>query len=373
MIANDKFSQHYQNELDGSYDCIDRFVLNAYFSLAQTAGGFRTWWRKLMGNDDQLDNTHLMRFARRIRAYAEQNKIPLIESHRDERKHEIAEKYLPTNPRFRGVFCIIVGRAPASVWDIKRFDNGGMDIRKKTPQPYVNQYSFHIIDPDWGHIVIKLCPHPPFNAQIMLNGHEYVACQAAKKKLAFSKEGNCFTQVSDAAGLAKIAETMRASSSEGRIVQVCERWIYSACLIFALDLAEQEKSGFHYSYSVYQAEYSRNLLFSRGRTMEQVFQSVIDRTRAPLDIKTVKTIFGYKHRPFKRGGKGKTAGKNPRFECVVERPVYNLTVFKVHYGKLTVKIYSKGERVLRIEVIAHNTKELRCKRGIEIFPSSAPP
>jgi hypothetical protein len=43
-------------------------------------------------------------------------------------------------------------------------------------------------------------------------------------------------------------------------------------------------------------------------------------------------------------------------------------VFKVHYGKLTLKIYTKGERVLRIEVIAHNTKELPCGRSLPNFP-----
>ena len=31
--------------------------------------------------------------------------------------------------------------------------------------------------------------------------------------------------------------------------------------------------------------------------MEIVFQGLIDRTRAALDLKTVTTIFGYKHRP----------------------------------------------------------------------------
>lgn len=98
--------------------------------------------------------------------------------------------------------------------------------------------------------------------------------------------------------------------------------------------------------------------------MDQVFHGIIDRTRAPLDIKTLKTIFGYKHRPFKQKGKGKA----PRFEVVVERPVYDLTIFKVHFGKLTVKMYSKGERVLRIEVIAHNTVELRCGKVIDRFP-----
>jgi hypothetical protein len=367
MVMPDMFSEHYMEQLDGTYDCVDRIVLNAYFILGQTGGGFRTWWRRLMGGDNHLDNTHLMRFAgrfsRRIRASAQNNNIPLIHCKPKERKHEIAQQYAPKDPLFRGVFCILVNRAPAPVFEVKRFDKGQIDIRRKKPYPYVNHYSFHIMDPDWGHVTIRLCPHPPFNAQIILNGHEYVARQATKKGICFIKEGNCFTQVSDAAGLARIADTMRAPSSVGRMVQVCERWIYSACLCFALTSDEQIKSGFGYTFSVYQAEYSRNLIFSRGHIMDEVFNSIIDRTRAPLDIKTIKTIFGYKHRPFYKDRQG----KRPRIEAVVETPVYDLTIFKVHFGKLTVKIYSKGERVLRIEAVAHNTKDLRCRRKIDKF------
>jgi hypothetical protein len=40
----------------------------------------------------------------------------------------------------------------------------------------------------------------------------------------------------------------------------------------------------------------------------------------------------------------------------------------LHCGKLTLKIYTKGERVLRIETVVHNTKELRCGRSLECFP-----
>jgi hypothetical protein len=43
---------------------------------------------------------------------------------------------------------------------------------------YINHYSFHIIDAVWGHVTIKMSGHPPFGAQIILNGHEYVARQA---------------------------------------------------------------------------------------------------------------------------------------------------------------------------------------------------
>jgi hypothetical protein len=41
---------------------------------------------------------------------------------------------------------------------------------------------------------------------------------------------------------------------------------------------------------------------------------------------------------------------------------------KLHCGRLTLKIYTKGERVLRIEAIVHNTEELRCGRSLEKFP-----
>ena len=43
------------------------------------------------------------------------------------------------------------------------------------------------------------------------------------------------------------------------------------------------------------------------------------------------------------------------------------TVFKVHSGKLTRKIYTQGERVLRIEVIVHHTQELGCGRSMPNF------
>ncbi len=197
----------------------------------------------------------------------------------------------------------------------------------------------------------------------MLNGHEYVACQARTAGISFTKKANCFTHISNPAGLAQIADTLSQQRTIGRLRRLCERWIYTSCRCFALDLDEQQQSGFRYQYSNYQIEYSRNLLFEIGGHMEQVFQALIDRSRAPLDIKTIKTIVGYKHRPKYRQRKNKPA----QWEVAVERPVYDLTVFKLHCGSLTLKIYTKGERLLRIEAVVHNAKALRCGRSLENF------
>jgi len=110
-------------------------------------------------------------------------------------------------------------------------------------------------------------------------------------------------------------------------------------------------------------EFSRNLLFEVGGQMDQVFQALIDRSRALLDLKTVRTILGYQRRPKYRKRK-----KSAEWEVAVEKPAYDLTIFKLHCGRLTLKIYTKGERVLRIEVVVHNTVELRRGRSLEKFP-----
>jgi len=220
-----ELTERYQDLLDGSYDCVDRMVLNAYDTLCYSGGGFRHWWRRLMGgSDEQLDNAHLMRmagrFSRRVRGFAKAHRIPLIDCRSGEHKHEIAEDYLAEHSVGRGLFMILVARAVAPVWDVQRSSGGGIHLTKKLSE----------------------------------------------------------------------ARTV------GRLVQVCEQWIYSACLCFALGIEEQEQTGFRYAYSVFQVEYSRNLLFHRGSQLEQVFQRLVDRTRARLDIRQVRTLFGAKRR-----------------------------------------------------------------------------
>ena len=204
----DRLSILYQDLLSGSYDCVDRIVLNAYFRMGHNPGGFRLWWRALTGSDETLANTYLMRmagrFSRRVRGYAKAHAIPVIDCSAGQRKHDIAEEYLAKTTLTQGLFLVLVGRAQAPVWDV----NAKHHIERKKPMPYVNHYSFHILDPDWGHLTIKISGHPPFPAQVILNGHEYVACRARKAGLNFTKEGNCFTTISDAAGLAKIADTL---------------------------------------------------------------------------------------------------------------------------------------------------------------------
>ena len=86
----------------------------------------------------------------------------------------MAAEYRKTTPVREGLFLILEGRGPAAVYEVL----GKGYIRRKQPFPFTYHYSFHILDPDWGHLVIRMSSHAPFSAQIMLNGHEYTERQA---------------------------------------------------------------------------------------------------------------------------------------------------------------------------------------------------
>jgi hypothetical protein len=145
----------YSEFLEGGYDCVDRVVCNAYFSMGQSGGGFRIWWRELYGSDENLDDNHLMRmagrFSRRLRAWAKDNGVPVIYCSPGDDKHKMAEEHLSTHAMKPGLFLVLVAKAPALVWEAQKTGTGKLgQLVPKDPWPYVNHYSFHILDPDWG-------------------------------------------------------------------------------------------------------------------------------------------------------------------------------------------------------------------------------
>ena len=366
MLTSDDFSTYVADLLSGTYDCVDRISVRGYYPLGQTSGGLLTWWNQLFPNTE-LSEQRLRKlagdFARRVHACARKHKIPL---------RYFASATKPSMPKPKNSARSIPsskGYLPFSwpklrPWSGKRktMREGKVVLRRPKNWPLVYHYHFHIVDPQWGHLTIRMSGHPPFGLQISLNGHEWVQRQAQKQAISWVKEGNCFVGGSDLAGLNGLAQQLDGARGLARLGQVVDRWVYSACLCFALNREQQQRSGFRYAYSCYQLEYSRNLLFKSGRQLDEVYQGLIDRTRRVLDVPRLKTIFGRKQRP------SKTQARDGRLEKIIERSVYDLTVFKVHFGKLTLKMYDKGDRVLRVEIIVNNIEELRCGKRLEKLP-----
>ena len=372
----DDLSTYLAQFLEGSYDCLDRITLNAYYRLGQSGGGIRSWWRNWKGSDQGLSDAGMKavagEFGRRLNAWCRQHHIPFIDCHAGDDKHQIAQSLLPKDPNFQGVFAVLVGRASGPVWRVQLSPKGKiLNLAHQDPWPHVQHYYFQIIDPEWGHVMVRMCGYPPFGAQITLNGHEWVYRQALSQRNLVVQEGNCFVAGSDFPAIDLLSGRLLGEELAPSLQAVCERWLYSACLCFGLRVEDQTRSRFRYTFSVWELEYSRNLLFGDGQLMDQIYQKLLDRTRGPLDLKALKTIFGVRHRQArsKRSQKQRPGRSEPEVSKEVQRVGdHDVTVFTLRWGNLVLKIYDKGERVLRIEVKVLNTKALRVGKLLEKVP-----
>jgi hypothetical protein len=71
--------------------------------------------------------------------------------------------------------------------------------------------------------------------------------------------------------------------------------------------------------------------------MDRVFDRIVDRTRSRLDVPILRTLFGAKQRPGRNG----TPDLSLKLAAVIETPRFDLTLFKLHFGNLTLKAYTK--------------------------------
>ena len=193
-MPGDEFSLRYPDLVTGSYDCVDRIVVNAFYPLGHSPDGLRVWWRRLHNDgDDTLDNTHLMRmagrFARRVKAWARPTACRSCTAGPESGRTASPTSTWPPTRWATGVSLVLAAKAPAPVWKAKRPPRTGVIVNIGEPNT-----SIHII---WRHVTIKMSGHPPFGAQIILNGQEYVARQASAAGIAFTKVGNYFTAVAD--------------------------------------------------------------------------------------------------------------------------------------------------------------------------------
>jgi hypothetical protein len=369
MNVRDYFAYEYKEYINWSYSCIDRIVINGMFNMAQTPGGFRYWWRDLFGDDSDLTNEKLRTlagdFSRRVTYWTKKNGVPLIYCRGNVRKSDVSDEYTEAarESGTKGVYLVISGNAPAPVWKVDMTLTGKIkNIHREKPYPFVKHYYFHIMDEDWGHVIVKVCGYAPYGVQVILNGHEWVQCGLQRKESEFICDGNCFAD-GDAHLIQRLSERMIQPGFEKKLEEVCERWVYGVVTPFAMRDEVRLRTRFAYDWRLFQLEYSRDYIFHSGRTMEEIFQAVIDRNRSRLSLKDVKTIFGARGRPHQRnrtaeepGGRRGTVSKE------VDQKSYNLTVMKLHWKLSSLKIYDKSARLLRFESVEHNLRKTK-KRG----------
>jgi len=335
-----------------SVECVDRLYLNGYVPKLQTSGQVVKFLCGCRGK--RIPSPALLGqitedFVRRVKAYAAEHDIPIVEFERDQSKEEVAARYFKTFTKDSGV--VMIGVAQEKLYGIRsaKSKKPGRMFNFFRGTVFVNHYYFYLLDRHFGPAFVKIGSYAPYPVKIWLNGHEWAKRALSAAGVAFTALDNGFATVADPAKLQEICNRL----SSAHLENFFRRWLDILPIPFT---PEDRAAGYTYRLSILQMEMSVTHVFDRPVHGREFFEEVI---RDHLDLgrpENIQLLFGRQIRSTTPG-----TFRTRIFTRDVEPSLY------VYYKRAKLKQYFKEGRALRTELTFNDTRDFRIGRDISNF------
>jgi hypothetical protein len=331
--------------------------LNLYVPILQREAGIAWFFKEHRGQSfasSALMAPMTRRFVAAIEQFAADQKIPLIQFEKGQRKDEVAQEYLRDFPEPEGIVFIGKAQEKAPV---------ARTIRKRNPEtgrsyPWlkrssamVNHYYIYGLDQDFGPFFIKFCSYFPYTGKVYLNGHEFVKRQLEQRGVRYQALDNGILSCDDRRALQRAC----TSFTHHRVERFVRKWLRLLPRPFE---ARDRRAGFDYDLSILQAEFSRTQVFDQPRTGRIFFEQVI---RENLDLgrpDQVQLIFERRiprRNPYRFRTRVLTQGVIPSLH--------------VDYKHCRIKQYFKDGRALRTETVINDTRDFQIGKRLHNLPA----
>jgi hypothetical protein len=338
-------------------ECIDRLYLNLYVPGLQHVNGVVGFFRK--HRKQALASTALMApisksFIKAIECFMENNKIPIVQFRKGERKDDIARARLAEFQGQEGIVFVGKAQEKATVFRTEKRRN------PTTQQSYpwivrsttlVNHYYFYGIDRDFGPFFVKFCSYFPYNGRLYLNGHEYAKRQMSRNNIDYQALDNGVQSCSDPEKLQAICDRLSAE----KIETFARKWLRLLPHPFS---AADRKAGYRYALSILQAEFSLTQVLDRPVAGRQFFEEVI---RENIDLGRPDYVQLLFDRKILRTTPGLF-----RTRIITEGVIPSL---HVQYKNTRIKQYHKEGQALRTETTINDTRDFGIRKGIHNLPA----
>lgn len=216
-------------------------------------------------------------------------------------------------------------------------------------------YYFYFIDKLLGLCFVKVPTVAPFVATVYFNGHNWLEKKLQKENIAYQKIENAFTYIEDFERAQELSNKMRIED------------IHQALDIFMDKYCPLPKEwGLKWNYNISQVEHAFDMVFKNQNELKPIYDNIVKTAMHTVTPENIATFLGKRLTVKFEGEMG-----NRYNERVLG------TRIKHQMGELSVKIYDKFGKVLRIEVTALNVSKLNTfrdvfKRNGEIEAKCAP-
>jgi len=273
MKALNAFVRHHQDWIRFGYSCFDRMLLRGvvqpFYHLGHVVNFFR-----------QRRHVHALtpNFFRRTSAdyhhwlgeEARRNGLTIVQAPRDPevRRCDWVEPYYQQLGERCGTAVILRCRERDRVV-VSTAKSNHLEYEWR----YVNLYYFYLRDERLGRMFLRLCPYFPFNLQVCLNGHEWLARQLAREGIAFRQRDNAIMDCAAPERLQELADTFGPNDVVGTVEPCLARWL-------TFFTPEEQALGYRHRLKMAQMEYCHNLIFQERARVERLFDRLLDLNRA---------------------------------------------------------------------------------------------
>jgi hypothetical protein len=251
--------------------------LNVYVPHLQTAGAVVGYLHTHKGKRFASTATEAPMtdaFVRNIEHFVEREGVDMVAFDRKQRKDDVTQQYLQRFKKTEGVLYVGKAQEKARVMrtECRRSQTtGGTYPWIVESTAMVNHYYFYGVDEDFGPFFLKFCSYFPYNANLCINGHEYLKRQLAKRAVPFEALDNGIKSCADP----KLAQRLCDALSAAKIDQLLGKWLKRLPHPFP---PRDRAAGFRYQLSILQAEFSLTQVLDQPVTGRIFFEQVIRAT-----------------------------------------------------------------------------------------------
>jgi hypothetical protein len=258
-------------------------------------------------------------------------------------KEKIAERVLAERPIDRGLICVLTAVEPCMSFEYHRSPDPkerGLQLR---PKKCLHLYKY-FVHPQFGFMSARLQTWFPFNAQICLNGREWLARQLRRHRSAFKRADNCFTWLGNVDLAQRLMDEQLQTAWPAVLDAVARRLNPLHAEIF-------KGQPMDYYWSGYQTEWATDVIFKNPRTLAEIYPALVRHAMDHFKSPDVMRFLGGKiHGNFT--GEIVTSFKNRPEGVRVKHWVRGNSI----------KMYDKAGSILRVETTIARTKDFKVLR-----------
>ncbi len=202
----------------------------------------------------------------------------------------------------------------------------------KPDQSKCLHYYFYFIDEEAGLGYVRVPTWCPFRLQIYLNGHNLLATKLKKAGIAYTMIDNAFDSIEDAEKAQELSDHISIENLHRKL----EKFAWQFCPVY-------KDFNMRYHWSVMQAEYATDIVFKRQEDLQLIYSELIATAIHTVKPENIATFLGQKLDSRYQG----EVGNNYHVRIEGSRIKHTM-------GSVSIKIYDKFSKILRIETTAND-------------------